>query len=52
MQVQSEMIAQGYKVSITKLCHLFGIARRSFYYKSKRRGQYKENVYVEILFFK
>ncbi len=44
MQIRSEMISQGYKASITKLCHLFGIARRSFYYKpKKRKAQINEN---------
>ncbi|WP_197972054.1 DUF1153 domain-containing protein [Nitrosophilus labii] len=37
MQVQSEMRDEGYLISITKLCHLFGIVRRSFYYKSVQR---------------
>ena len=37
MRVQSEMIDEGYKISITKLCKYFGIARRSFYYKPKDR---------------
>ncbi|WP_353661657.1 IS3 family transposase [Hydrogenimonas sp. SS33] len=37
MQVQSEMRNEGHSISITKLCRLFGIARRSFYYKPTRR---------------
>ncbi len=37
MQVQSEMRNEGNAISITKLCRLFGISRRSFYYKPTRR---------------
>lgn len=37
MRVQSEMREEGHPISITKLCGLFGIPRRSFYYKSIER---------------
>ena len=37
MRVQSEMVAEGHKVGITKLCRWFGISRRTFYYKPKQR---------------
>ncbi|ADV47283.1 IS3 family transposase [Nitratifractor salsuginis] len=37
MRVQSEMREEGHPISITKLCGLFGIPRRSFYYKPIER---------------
>ena len=37
MHVQSEMAREGYTISITKLRSLFGISRRTFYYKPKAK---------------
>jgi len=37
MHVQSEMIQDGHRVSITKLCRWFNISRRTFYYKPKAK---------------
>ncbi|WP_281848088.1 IS3 family transposase [Nitratiruptor tergarcus] len=37
MQVQSKMRSEGYPISITKLCKLLNIPRRSFYYKPVKR---------------
>ena len=37
MQVQSEMEAEGYKVSITQLSRWFNIPRRTLYYRPKAR---------------
>lgn len=37
MHVQSELAREGHRISITQLCRWLGIARRSFYYKPKRR---------------
>jgi len=37
MQVQSEMVKEGYKVSITQLSKWFAIPRRTLYYKPKER---------------
>ncbi|WP_187648559.1 IS3 family transposase [Nitrosophilus labii] len=39
MQVQSEMRSEGYSISITKLCSLFELPCRSFYYKPIKRMQ-------------
>ena len=37
MQVRSEMIQEGYAVSITQLSRWFDIPRRTLYYKPKQR---------------
>ncbi len=49
IQVQSEMHAKGYQISITKLCRLFGIKRRSFYYKPITKTQKLNQDRVEKL---
>ena len=35
MAVQADLRAEGASVSIIKLCHWFGLPRRSFYYQRK-----------------
>ena len=34
--IRQGLKADGFEVSITKLCSWFGVARRSFYYKASR----------------
>ena len=35
MAVQADLLAEGDRISIMKLCHWFGLPRRSFYYQRK-----------------
>ena len=35
--MQAELAAEGYKVSLSKLCRWLGVARRTFYYRPKGR---------------